>query len=84
MPPFTQQHAVVVGGRRVLEVGYALVIYPIGTLLAATAGIRSVLETLRRDGVPTAALPSLPTFEEFTDLIGLPEIQRLEQRFAGS
>jgi carboxyvinyl-carboxyphosphonate phosphorylmutase len=69
---------------RIAELGYALVIYPIGTLLAATAGIRSVLETLRRDGVPTAALPSLPTFEEFTDLIGLPEIQRLEQRFAGS
>jgi carboxyvinyl-carboxyphosphonate phosphorylmutase len=69
---------------RIAELGFALVIYPIGTLLAATTGIRSVLETLRRDGVPTAALPSLPSFEEFTDLIGLPEIQRLEQRFAGS
>jgi carboxyvinyl-carboxyphosphonate phosphorylmutase len=69
---------------RIAELGFALVIYPIGTLLAATAGIRSVLETLRNDGVPTGALPSLPSFEEFTDLIGLPEIQRLEQRFAGS
>lgn len=69
---------------RIAELGYSLVIYPIGTLLAATAGIRSVLATLRADRVPTAALPTLPSFEEFTDLIGLPEIQALEQRFAGS
>jgi hypothetical protein len=29
-------------------------------------------------------LNRLPTFEEFTDLVGLPEVQQLEQRFAGS
>jgi carboxyvinyl-carboxyphosphonate phosphorylmutase len=69
---------------RISELGFALVLFPIGTLLAATAGIRSLLETVRRDGTPTAALPEVPTFSEFTDLIGLPEIQELEQRFAGS
>jgi carboxyvinyl-carboxyphosphonate phosphorylmutase len=67
---------------RITELGFSLVIYPIGTLLAATAGIRSVLATLKRDGVP--ALDGLPSFGEFTDLIGLPEVQELEQRFAGS
>jgi 2-methylisocitrate lyase-like PEP mutase family enzyme len=66
---------------RIRELGFALVIYPIGTLLAATAGIRSVLATLRRDGVPS--LDGLPAFDEFTDLIGLPEVQELEQRYAG-
>ena len=64
---------------RMTELGFALVIYPIGTLLAATAGIRSLLATLRRDGVPS--LDGLPSFGEFTDLIGLPEVQELEQRF---
>jgi 2-methylisocitrate lyase-like PEP mutase family enzyme len=67
--------------QRIAELGFALVIYPIGTLLAATAGIRSVLATLRADGTPTAAMGSLPTFDQFTDLIGLPEVQALEQRF---
>jgi carboxyvinyl-carboxyphosphonate phosphorylmutase len=67
---------------RMTELGFALVIYPIGTLLAATAGIRALLETLKRDGVPS--LDGLPEFGEFTDLIGLPEIQELEQRFSGS
>ena len=69
---------------RITELGFALVIYPIGTLLAATAGSRALLDTLKADGTPVSALPGLPTFGEFTDLIGLPEVQRLEQRFSGT
>jgi 2-methylisocitrate lyase-like PEP mutase family enzyme len=69
---------------RIAELGFSLVIYPIGTLLAATAGIRSLLATLRTEGTPVSALDAVPTFEQFTDLIGLPEIQTLEQRFTGS
>jgi 2,3-dimethylmalate lyase len=69
--------------QRITELGFSLVIYPIGVLLAATAGIRALLATLKADGTPTAALPGLPAFGEFTDLIGLPEVQQLEQRFSG-
>jgi carboxyvinyl-carboxyphosphonate phosphorylmutase len=69
---------------RIAELGFSLVIYPIGALLAATAGIRSLLATLKTDGTPVSALDALPSFEEFTGLIGLPEVQSLEQRFAGS
>jgi 2,3-dimethylmalate lyase len=66
---------------RIAELGFSLVIYPIGTLLAATAGMRALLGTLRVDGVPSLA--GLPAFDEFTDLVGLPEVQQLEQRFRG-
>jgi 2,3-dimethylmalate lyase len=66
---------------RIAELGFSLVLFPIGTLLAATAGIRTLLATLRTDGTPAAALPGLPTFDGFTDLIGLPEIRDLERRF---
>ncbi len=69
---------------RITELGFALVIYPIGALLAATASIRSLLATLRTEGTPVSALDGLPSFGEFTDLIGLPEVQSLEQRFSGS
>jgi carboxyvinyl-carboxyphosphonate phosphorylmutase len=68
---------------RIAELGFSLVLFPIGTLLAATAGIRALLEALRADGTPAAAMPGLPTFAGFTDLIGLPEISDLEARFAG-
>jgi hypothetical protein len=40
------------------------------------------IETIRMDGTPVAALSGLPRFGEFTDFIGLPEIQELEQRFS--
>jgi carboxyvinyl-carboxyphosphonate phosphorylmutase len=66
---------------RIAELGFSLVLFPIGTLLAATAGIRALLAGLRTDGVPPLA--GLPTFAEFTDLIGLQEVQELEKRFSG-
>ena len=69
---------------RIGELGFSLVLYPIGTLLAATAGIRALLDTIRRDGTPAAAMPGLPTFDGFTDLIGLPEVRDLERRFGSS
>ncbi|NIH80673.1 isocitrate lyase/PEP mutase family protein [Amycolatopsis viridis] len=67
---------------RIGELGFSLVLYPIGALLAATAAVRALLETVRADGTPAAALPRLPSFGEFTDLIGLPEVHDLERRFA--
>ncbi len=67
---------------RIAELGFALVIFPIGTLLAATAGIQALLATLRADGTPAAALPGLPTFDDFTDLVGLPEVREWERRSA--
>jgi 2,3-dimethylmalate lyase len=73
-PPITYE--------RLGQLGFRIIIYPISALLAATRGIRDLLETIRRDGTPAAALPGLPGFQEFLEFIGLREIQDLEQRFA--
>jgi 2,3-dimethylmalate lyase len=62
--------------------GFRLVIFPISTLLVATAAIRSVLAEIRARGTPIDALPSMLGFDEFLDLIGIAEIRELEQRFA--
>jgi 2,3-dimethylmalate lyase len=64
------------------ELGFNLVIFPLSILLATTAAVRSVLARIKADGTPIQALPSLPAFDEFLDLIGLPEVRELEQRFA--
>ena len=45
---------------RIGELGFALVIYPIGTLLAATAGIRALLATLKAEGTPCRPCPGCP------------------------
>jgi 2,3-dimethylmalate lyase len=73
-PPVT--HAVL------RDLGFKLVIFPIGTLLAATGAIRALLAQIRRDGSPIAALPTLEPFDAFLEFIGLPEIRELERRFA--
>ena len=63
----------------VADLGFSLVLYPIATLLAATAAVQSVLATIRADGTPHAA--PLPSFDAFTTTVGLSEIQELETRF---
>jgi 2-methylisocitrate lyase-like PEP mutase family enzyme len=64
------------------ELGFSLVLFPIGALLAATRSIQDFFATIKRDGTPAAALSSLPTFDEFTGFMGLPEVNELGQRFA--
>jgi 2,3-dimethylmalate lyase len=66
---------------RLAELGFAIVIMPISTLLAATVAMEEALRRIRRDGTPLDALELMPTFEQFTDLIGLPEIDELGARF---
>jgi 2,3-dimethylmalate lyase len=67
---------------RLTELGYRIVIFPISTLLAATAGMRAVLAEISRAGTPATALADLPTFGEFVDFIGLPQVREAEQRYA--
>jgi 2,3-dimethylmalate lyase len=65
------------------RLGYRIVIFPIGTLLAATAAMRRVLQEIAVAGTPAAVLGELPSFGEFLDFIGLPEVRAAEQRYAG-
>ena len=64
------------------RLGYQLVIFPIGTLLAATAAMRRLLREIAAAGTPAAVLGELPSFGEFVDFIGLPEVRAAEQRYA--
>lgn len=66
---------------RLAELGFALVLMPITTLLAATQAMQSALAELRRDGTPVTVVDRLPPFDDFVDLIGLPEVRALEVRF---
>ncbi|MGB6575875.1 MAG: oxaloacetate decarboxylase [Trebonia sp.] len=70
-----------VGLDRLTELGYRIVIFPIGTLLAATAAMRRILQEIAAAGTPASLLGELPTFGEFTDFIGLPEVRGIEQRY---
>jgi 2,3-dimethylmalate lyase len=63
------------------ELGFAIIIFPISTILAATKAMRGVLQRIKDDGSPIGVLSDLPRFGDFVDFIGLPEILELEQRY---
>ena len=67
---------------RLRELGYRIVIFPLSTLLAATGAMRRILLQIAQAGTPAAAIREFPTFTEFVDLIGLPQVQQAEQRYA--
>jgi len=64
------------------RLGVSVVIFGLTTLYAAAGGIRDALAHLRRDGTTGAFLDRMLTFPDFNALVGLPELQRLEQEFA--
>ena len=70
-----------IGLDRLTELGYRIVIFPIGTLLAATAAMRRILREIARTGTPAGVMGELPSFGEFLDFIGLPEVRAVEQRY---
>jgi 2,3-dimethylmalate lyase len=66
---------------RLRELGFAIVIFPLTTLLTAVASVRRALAEIKDDGTPTGLLRELPSFGAFTEFIGLDEIHELERRF---
>jgi 2,3-dimethylmalate lyase len=65
------------------DLGFRLVIFPLSTLLAATAAMRAALAEIKASGTPIDLLPTMLGFDAFLDFIGAGEIRELEQRFAG-
>src|SRR5919202_3624159 len=66
---------------RLKELGFRLIIFPVSTLLTATRCIQELLARIRTDGTPIEVMDRLLSFDEFTDFIGLQEIQELEERY---
>jgi 2-methylisocitrate lyase-like PEP mutase family enzyme len=66
---------------RLRELGFAIVIFPITTLLTATAAIRHSLAQIKAAGTPAPLLEDMLGFGEFLGFIGLDEIHDLERRF---
>ena len=61
--------------------GFKLVIFPVSMLFAATQALIDLLEALKQGQTPLAFAERMVTFSQFTDQIGLPEIQALERRY---
>ena len=61
--------------------GFKLIIFPFSLLFAATYSMLKLLEVLKQGETSTPFASQMVTFSEFTNLIGLPEIQALERHY---
>jgi len=64
---------------RLRELGFSLVISPLTTLFAAAHAVRESLARARAHATPGA--DGALDFAEFTELVGLADVQRLEERY---
>jgi 2-methylisocitrate lyase-like PEP mutase family enzyme len=64
---------------RLRELGFRLVLWPLTALFAATRAVQEALARLRAHGMP--AHEGAMSFSDFTDVVGLPEMRRLEESF---
>lgn len=62
--------------------GYKIALWVTDALWAAAKAVKEVLETLRDEGTTVRVRDRLMGFDEYFDLVGLPEHQRLESRYA--
>ncbi len=65
----------------IVALGFKLVIFPVSLLFAATHALLDLLKVLKQGQTPTAYAERMVSFSQFTDEIGLPDIQALERRY---
>lgn len=69
-------------GREEIErLGFKIIIYPNWLMLAAIRAASQVLATLKESGTIAGIAREVPSFKEFFDLLGMPEVQDLEARY---
>ena len=67
---------------KIKAMGFAMVLYPIGSVLTVEAALREHYAAVRRDGTPLGRMDKLPSFEDFTSSVGLKEIVAFEKKYA--
>jgi 2-methylisocitrate lyase-like PEP mutase family enzyme len=63
------------------ELGFALIVWPVGPLFASAKALKGYYETLKEKGSATQLLDNILLFEEFHDIIGLEEKMRLDEKY---
>ena len=64
--------------RELEELGYAVGVWPVSSVLAATWSMFELMTTLKKDGTTEAVKDRMMTFEAYCDLVGLPGLRRSE------
>jgi len=63
------------------QLGFKLAIYPNWVILAAIPAMQSALRELKATGSTAGLRGKVANFQQFTEIAGLPEIQKLEEKY---
>ena len=63
------------------DTGYGNPIYPNWVILAAIPAMQNILRELKKTGSIAHMRDQVATFKQFTEIAGLPEIQKLEEKY---
>ncbi len=66
---------------QLVEQGFTVVIYPVSALFSAASAVRDTFQALLRDGTTDAVASRMLGFDEFGELVGLPEKYALARRY---
>ena len=69
---------------RLKELGFRVIIFPLGAIFTVTKAVRSLLSSIRQDGTPERAASQMVSFQDFLQVVGLPEIREWEKRLTSS
>ncbi|HEY2989706.1 MAG TPA: isocitrate lyase/PEP mutase family protein [Candidatus Binatia bacterium] len=71
------------GPEELRDLGFGLIVWPLGPLYASARALQDVYSTLRRTGTTGEVMDRLIPFEEFHDIIGLEEKYALDAKYKG-
>ena len=69
------------GPEELKELGFQLIVWPLGPLYASARALENVYSTLRRNGTTHEIMERLISFEDFHDIIGLKEKYALDEKY---
>ena len=61
--------------------GFGLVIWPLSSLYVTAKAVRDLMVALKEEGTAANMMDKMIPFTEFNELIGLPEIDDIQNRF---
>ncbi|MFW6266535.1 MAG: isocitrate lyase/PEP mutase family protein [Halanaerobiales bacterium] len=64
------------------ELGYKIIVWPLSALYASARGMYKVLSSLKENGETEEVMDELMPFDKFNEMIGLDEIQELEDKYS--
>ncbi len=70
-----------INARQAEAIGFKFVAFPLTTLLSATKAMIHTLAILKKTYSPDSYLSELTTWSEFNEIIGVPKIREMEEKY---